>query len=61
MKLRIFVLLSLHCTKNDAFHYGFLSKCDQIRREPRIWSRLLEKFVMENFIYCSVLGALLYF
>ena len=61
MKLRIFVLLSLHCTKNDVFRYGFLSKCDQIRRELRIWSRLLDKSVMENFINCSVLGALLYF
>ena len=29
----------------------FFSKCDQIR----IWSHLLEKPLMENFIFCDVL------
>ena len=29
----------------------FSSKCDQIRRKPRIWSHLLEKSLMENFIF----------
>ena len=29
----------------------FLSKCDQIRRKLRIWSHLLKKSLMENFIF----------
>ena len=34
----------------------FFSKCYQIRRKLRIWSRLLKKSIMENFIFlCSVL------
>ena len=32
----------------------FFSKCDQIRRKLRIWSHLLKKPVMENFIFCAV-------
>ena len=33
----------------------FSSKCDQIRKKLRIWSHLLEKSLMENFIFlCSV-------
>ena len=30
------------------------SKCDQIRRILRIWSHLLKKSLMENFIFCAV-------
>ena len=30
------------------------SKCDQIRRKLRIWSHLLKKSLMENFIFCAV-------
>ena len=33
---------------------GFFSKCDQIRSFLRIWSHLLKKFLMENFIFCAV-------
>ena len=33
----------------------FSSKCDQIRRFLWIWSHLLEKSLMENFIFCAVL------
>ena len=33
----------------------FFSKCDQIRRKPRIWSHLLKKSLMENFIFGVVL------
>ena len=33
----------------------FSSKCDQIRRKLRIWSHLLEKSLMENFIFYAVL------
>ena len=32
----------------------FSSKCDQIRRKLLIWSHLLEKSLMENFIFCAV-------
>ena len=32
----------------------FFSKCDQIRWNLRIWSHLLKKSVMENFIFCVV-------
>ena len=34
----------------------FFSKCDQIRRNLWIWSHLLKKFSMENFIFCAVLA-----
>ena len=30
------------------------SKCDQIRRKLRMWSHLLKKSLMENFIFCAV-------
>ena len=36
-----------HCTKNE-----FFIECDQICRKLRIWSHLLEKYLMENFIFC---------
>ena len=32
----------------------FSSKCGQIRSFLRIWSHLLEKSLMENFIFCVV-------
>ena len=32
----------------------FFSKCDQIRSCQRIWSYLLKKSLMENFIFCAV-------
>ena len=32
----------------------FFSKCDQIRRKLQIWSHLLMKSLMENFIFCEV-------
>ena len=33
---------------------GFFSKCDQIRSFLRIWSHLLKKSLMENFILWAV-------
>ena len=33
----------------------FLSKCDQIRSFLRIWSQLLKKSLMGNFISCAVI------
>ena len=35
----------------------FFSKCDQIRSFLRIWSHLLKKSLMENFIFCAVSAA----
>ena len=32
----------------------FFSKCDQIRSFLRIWSHLLKKSLMENFILCAM-------
>ena len=32
----------------------FSSKCGQIRRKLQIWSHLLKKSLMENFIFCAV-------
>ena len=31
----------------------FCSKCDQIRRKLQIWSDLLKKSFMQNFIFCA--------
>ena len=36
---------------------GFFSKCDQIRRKLRIWSHLLKKSLMEDFVFCAVGGS----
>ena len=30
---------------------NFFNKCDQVCRELRIWSDLLEKFLIENFVF----------
>ena len=32
----------------------FYSKCDQIRRKLWIWSHLLKKSLLKNFIFCTV-------
>ena len=34
----------------------FFSKCDQVRRKLRIWSHLLNKCLMKNFIFCDVIA-----
>ena len=34
--------------------YDFFSKCDQIRKNLRVWSHLLKKSLMENCIFCAV-------
>ena len=39
----------------------FFSKCDQIRRNLRIWSHLLNKFLMENFTFCAVILSIFLF
>ena len=32
----------------------FFNKCDQIRSFLQMWSYLLKKSLMENFIFCAV-------
>ena len=42
-------------TKKMKFSFkNYLCKCDQIRSYMRIWSHLLKKFSMKNFIFCKV-------
>ena len=36
------------------FIKDFFSKCDQIRSKLRIWSHLLKKSLMKNFIFYAV-------
>ena len=37
----------------------FFSKCNQIHSFQRIWSYLVKKSLMENFIFCAVVGLFL--
>ena len=39
--------------KMKFFIKDFLSKCDEIHSFLQIWSHLLNKFLMENFIFCA--------
>ena len=48
-------LTHIHCTKKKFYIKDFFSNCDQIRRKLRIWSHLLKKSLMENFIFCAML------
>ena len=42
--------------KNQNFSIkDFFSKCDQIHSFLWIWSHLLKKSLMENFIFCTVI------
>ena len=53
MKCSYFYTITLHTKK--FFIKDFFHKCDQMRRKLRIWSHLLKKYLMENFIFCTVL------
>ena len=44
----------MYCTKKKFSIKDFFNKCDQMRRKLRIWSHLLKKSLMENFIFCAV-------
>ena len=45
---------TLHTTQKMNFSIKyFFSKCDQIRRNLRIWSHFLKKSLMENFIFSA--------
>ena len=50
-----FKLCGLHYTKMKFSIKEFFSKCDQIHRKLQIWSHLLKKSLMENFIFCGEL------
>ena len=43
-----------HCTEKKVSIKDFFSKCYQIRRKLRIWSHVLKKSLIENFIFCAV-------
>ena len=45
---------SCHCTKNEFSIKDSLRKFDQIRSFQPIWSHLLKKSLMHNFIFCAV-------
>ena len=47
--------ITLH-KKMKFFIKDLLSKCNQIRSFLWIWSHFLKNLLMENFIFCSVLG-----
>ena len=47
--INIFTAQKMKFSIND-----FSSKCDQIRSFLRIWPHLLEKSLIENFIFCTV-------
>ena len=49
-----FCLISLH-KKVALSSKNFYDKFGQIRRKLRIWSHLLKKFLLENFIFCAML------
>ena len=55
MLIRFLVLHATYATQKMRFSIkDFFRKCDQIRRELRIWSHLLKKCLIENFIFFSV-------
>ena len=55
LSISMFSIILKHwrCTKNEAFHEVFFCICDQIRSFLLVWSHLLKKSLMENFI-CGV-------
>ena len=46
--------LFFNAQKMKFFIKDFFSKCDQIHRKLRIWSHLLKKSSVENFIFCAI-------
>ena len=49
----VVLLLTITAQKMKFTIKDFFSKCDQIRRKLRIWSHLLTRSLMENFIFCA--------
>ena len=52
---KIFIILSFTAQKMKFSTKNFFSKCAQIRKKLRIWLHLLNKSLMEKFIFCTVL------
>ena len=52
--LRFILTLANTAQKMKFSIKDFFNKCDQIRGFLRIWSHLLNKFLMENFDFCAV-------
>ena len=50
-KLKVFLTSKFPAQKMKLSIKDFFSNCDQIRRKLRIWSPLLKKSFMENFIF----------
>ena len=55
-KLKGDYISRVHCKKNKLKNLkfsikDFFSKCGQIRSFPRIWTHLLKKSLIENFIF----------
>ena len=48
------VLVANTAHKNEVFLNDFFSEYDQVSRKLRIWSHLLKKSLLENFIICAV-------
>ena len=49
------LVVELHTAEKMKFSFkAFFSKCDQICSNLWIWSHILKKFSMENFIFSSV-------
>ena len=51
---QVFTLATSTVQKIKFFIKDFFSKCDQICRKLWIWSHLLKKSLMENFIFCAM-------
>ena len=49
--IQLSLIIKFTAQKIKFFIKDFFSKCDQIRRKLWIWSHLLNKFLMENFIF----------
>ena len=49
------IIWSITAQKMKFFIMDFFSKCDQIRSFLWIWSHLLKKYLMKNFIFCAII------
>ena len=54
MRFRQLLFLDDTAQKNKFSVKDFFSRCDQIRSFLRIWSNILKKSLIENFIFCAV-------
>ena len=45
----------IHCTKNEVSIQNFFRKSDWLGSKLPIWSHLLKKSLMKNFIFCAVI------